>query len=178
VVRENNSYKVIKTADALIPLIGVASALGDSSRYVWLKLPYCAEFSRVAKSTTLPIVMLGGESGETQKFLSDMKEGMHAHHNVRGTMIGRNVMYPASEDPVDVALLVQELVHNNGASKHAAGNYVENKQVADKQVADKQVADKQVKDKQVADKQVADKQVADKRVEANHAADKHVAGKF
>jgi DhnA family fructose-bisphosphate aldolase class Ia len=117
VVQENGSYKLIKNADALVPLVGAASALGDSSRYLWLKLPYCPDFGRVAKSTTLPIVMLGGESGNTDDFLAEMKDGMSAHHNVRGTMIGRNVMYPAIDDPVEVALAVQKLVHPDASQK-------------------------------------------------------------
>lgn len=119
VVREGGSYKLVKTAEALIPLIGAATALGDTSRYLWLKLPYCSDFARVAKSTTLPIVMLGGESGDTQQFLSDMKEGMTSQHNVRGTMIGRNVMYPSDDDPVTVAMAVQEIVHGGRNSSRA-----------------------------------------------------------
>jgi hypothetical protein len=41
VVKTEKGYKVVKTAEALARIVGVASALGDSSRYLWLKLPYC-----------------------------------------------------------------------------------------------------------------------------------------
>src|SRR6266850_1237532 len=53
VVKENGSYRVVKTAEALAKIVGVASALGDSSRYLWLKLPYCKDYEVVARATTL-----------------------------------------------------------------------------------------------------------------------------
>ena len=62
VTRTDKGYTVVKTAEALARLAGVASALGDSSRYLWLKLPYCEGYRVVARSTTLPILLLGGES--------------------------------------------------------------------------------------------------------------------
>jgi len=39
VTKTDKGYVVVKTAVALARLAGVASALGDSSRYLWLKLP-------------------------------------------------------------------------------------------------------------------------------------------
>jgi len=62
VVKDNGNYRVVKNAEALAKLAGVASALGDSSRYLWLKLPYCQDYEVVARATTLPILLLGGES--------------------------------------------------------------------------------------------------------------------
>ena len=44
VVKKDENYRVVKTADALAKLVGVASALGDSSRHLWLKLPYCENY--------------------------------------------------------------------------------------------------------------------------------------
>ena len=60
--KTEKGYVVVKTAEALARLAGVASALGDSSRYLWLKLPYCEGYETVARATTLPILLLGGES--------------------------------------------------------------------------------------------------------------------
>ena len=62
VVRDRQGWTVCKDAEALARLAGVASALGDSSRYLWLKLPYCEGYEMVARATTLPILLLGGES--------------------------------------------------------------------------------------------------------------------
>src|SRR6185312_14725445 len=115
VVKNNNNYKVVKTAEALAKIVGVASALGDSSRYLWLKLPYCENFDRVAQATTLPILLLGGESADMEQVLREMADGLSSNHNVRGTMIGRNVLYPKELDPVDVALSIHELVHKPAA---------------------------------------------------------------
>jgi DhnA family fructose-bisphosphate aldolase class Ia len=111
VVRNNGKFVVQKDAQAMSELIGVASALGESSRYLWLKLPFCRDFATVAQATTLPILLLGGEAGNTSAFLKEIKEGLSSAHNVRGAMIGRNVLYPETEDPVDVAATVHELVH-------------------------------------------------------------------
>lgn len=111
VVRTDAGFTIKKTPEALSQLVGVATALGDSSRYLWLKLPYCEDFGRVAQATTAPILLLGGESGDTSQFLQEIRDGMSSHHNVRGTMVGRNVLYPKDEDPVDVAAMVHETVH-------------------------------------------------------------------
>ncbi len=112
VVKHQNSYKVIKEADPLIKLIGVTSALGDSSRNIWLKIPYTAEFDRVAASTTLPIVILGGDrSSSLMDHLSDIMDALSAGHQVRGVMYGRNVLYPKKSDPQQIASAIGKLVH-------------------------------------------------------------------
>jgi DhnA family fructose-bisphosphate aldolase class Ia len=105
-------YRVVKDAEALAKIVGVASALGDSSRNLWLKLPYCPEFQVVASATTLPILLLGGqETLEPDEFISQLRSGLSSGNNVRGTMIGRNVLYPTDGDPVKAALRVHEVVH-------------------------------------------------------------------
>lgn len=112
VVRGENGYKVVKTAEALAKIVGVASALGDSSRYLWLKLPYCEGYERVAAATTLPILLLGGESaGNPRPFLTEVSLGLAAAANVRGALVGRNVIYPGDEDPLAVAEAVGAIVH-------------------------------------------------------------------
>src|SRR5437773_10186161 len=96
--KNNDSYRVVKTAEALAKIVSVASALGDSSRYLWLKLPYCESYEVVARSTTLPILLLGGESvGDPTAFLQDVAAGMSAGANVRGALVGRNVLYPGGD---------------------------------------------------------------------------------
>lgn len=105
-------YKVVKQAEALARIVGVASALGDSSRNLWLKLPYCENFELAARATSLPIVLLGGEaSGDPADTLRWIREAMSSAHNVRGVMLGRNLLYPGEEDPLATARRVHELVH-------------------------------------------------------------------
>ncbi len=111
-VKTDSGFKVVKTSEALAKLVGVASALGDSSRNLWLKLPYCEGYSTVARATTLPILLLGGESaGGIAPFLDQLETGMAAAPNVRGALVGRNVLYPGDEDPLAAAHSVGEIVH-------------------------------------------------------------------
>ena len=120
VVKENNNYKVVKTAEALAKIVGVASALGDSSRYLWLKLPYCENYDVVAGATTLPILLLGGESvGDATPLLREIAAGLAAGPNVRGALVGRNVLYPGPEDPLVVAQAAGSIIHNNWTVERA-----------------------------------------------------------
>ena len=120
VVKSEKGYKVIKTAEALAKIVGVASALGESSRYLWLKLPYCVSYEVVARSTTLPILLLGGESvGDPTAFLREVAAGMSAGSNVRGALVGRNVLYPGADDPLAVAEAVGGIVHKGWSVEQA-----------------------------------------------------------
>jgi DhnA family fructose-bisphosphate aldolase class Ia len=113
VVKDNNNYKVVKTAEALAKIVGVASALGDSSRHLWLKLPYCENYQVVAQATTLPILLLGGESvGDATPLLREIEAGLAAGPNVRGALVGRNVLYPGAEDPLVVAQAAGAIIHH------------------------------------------------------------------
>ena len=113
VERTETGYKTLKTPEELIKTINVATALGDSSRGIWLKVPYCEGFDRVAKATSCPILMLGGESlGDPTNILREFSRGMAASSNVRGALVGRNVLFPGSEDPFAVASAVSRIVHD------------------------------------------------------------------
>jgi len=112
VKRGDKGYNVVKTPEALARLAGVASALGDSSRYLWLKLPYCDSYQTVARSTTLPILLLGGESARNPApFLRQLECALEAGTNVRGALVGRNVLYPGAEDPLAMAEAAGRIIH-------------------------------------------------------------------
>lgn len=120
VARTEAGYKVVKTAESLAKIVGVASALGDSSRYLWLKLPYCENYEVVARATTLPILLLGGESaGDPAGFLREVSAGMAAGANVRGALVGRNVLYPGDGDPLRVAEAVGGIIHQGWTVEQA-----------------------------------------------------------
>jgi hypothetical protein len=120
VVKSEKVYKVIKSAEALAKIVGVASALGDSSRLLWLKLPYCEKYEVVARATTLPILLLGGESaGDPTGYLREVSAGMAAGANVRGALVGRNVLYPGDDDPLAVAEAVGGIVHHGWQAEQA-----------------------------------------------------------
>lgn len=123
VERTAEGFKALKSADELIKTIGVATALGDSSRGIWLKIPYCDDFVRVAKSTSCPILMLGGESlGDPTGVLREFSEGMAAGQTVRGALVGRNVLYPGQGDPSAVADAVSKIVHQNFTVEQAVNH--------------------------------------------------------
>jgi hypothetical protein len=112
--------KVTRSAEALARLAGVASALGTSSRYLWLKLPYAEGFEAVARATTLPILILGGEAaGDPAPFLTDLARAMQAGANVRGALVGRNVLYPGAMDPLVMADAVGGIVHEGWSATEA-----------------------------------------------------------
>jgi DhnA family fructose-bisphosphate aldolase class Ia len=118
--RTATGYTVVKTADALARLAGVASALGDSSRRLWLKLPYCEGYDAVARATTLPILLLGGESaGDPAPFLRQLASALQAGPNVRGALVGRNVLYPGAEDPLAMAEAAGGIVHEGWTVEQA-----------------------------------------------------------
>jgi DhnA family fructose-bisphosphate aldolase class Ia len=113
VVREETGYRVQRSVRELAGAVTVASALGASSLYTWLKLPTCAGFARVAGATTLPIVVLGGEAvGAPEPVLEDLHAAMRSGANVRGAMIGRNVVYPGADDPRAMAAAVAAIIHD------------------------------------------------------------------
>ena len=127
VTKTEKGYAVVKTAEALARLAGVASALGDSSRYLWLKLPYCEAYETVARSTTLPILLLGGESaGDPAPFLRQLASAMAAGPNVRGALVGRNVLYPGDEDPLAMAEAAGGIVHEGWTVDAALQSMAEN----------------------------------------------------
>nr|MDO8099049.1 aldolase [Candidatus Njordarchaeota archaeon] len=126
VKKEAGKYKTVKDVTPLIQVIGVASGLGYSSMNTWLKIPYCEDFGRVAKATTCPILLLGGEAtGSPIDILKQFVEGMKAGKNVRGALVGRNVTYPGRDDPLAVASAVYRIVHK-GYTAQEASDHINN----------------------------------------------------
>lgn len=114
VEKSEDGYKIVHDPDKLIQLISVSAALGDSSQNIWLKIPFTEHFERVVASTTLPIVILGGgKSTSSEEFLSDIQKSLESGHQVRGTMIGRNILYPKDAEPLAMAESIGKMVHGN-----------------------------------------------------------------
>jgi DhnA family fructose-bisphosphate aldolase class Ia len=112
--RRRGAYVVQRTVEELAGAVSVASALGASSLNTWLKIPSCPQMERVAGATTLPIVILGGEvTGDPLPVLRDLQNAMRAGPNVRGALIGRNVLFPGAEDPRAMAAAVAAIVHDH-----------------------------------------------------------------
>jgi len=119
--RREDRWEVVKEAGALARVVGVASALGDSSRWMWLKLPWCPDFQQVAGATNLPILLLGGPAGSgVRGVLSEVADGLASSSNVRGTLLGRKVLYPgAGGDPEVAARAVAGIVHEDWTVEQA-----------------------------------------------------------
>ncbi len=84
--------------EALIKVVAIASGLGASSAYSWLKVPATDRMSQVAGATSLPVLMLGGEPESNpdelfNRWIAGMKEP-----NVRGLVAGRSLLYPVNGD--------------------------------------------------------------------------------
>ncbi len=120
VVHEDGKYNIQKVASELVKIAGVAAAIGGSSLLTWLKMPYCEDYDQVARATTLPILMLGGESlGNPTPIIADFAQGMAAGPNVRGALCGRNILFPGDDDPRAVAAAVSAVVHEGAAADAA-----------------------------------------------------------
>src|SRR5690625_5783509 len=109
--RVENRYQSIQEANQLIPLVTHSAALGDYSRNILLKIPYVNDFERVASATTLPIVILGGDRSGGMDMAAIVKKAMESGHQVRGAMLGRNVLYPENGTPASVSETIGSLIH-------------------------------------------------------------------
>jgi DhnA family fructose-bisphosphate aldolase class Ia len=112
VIKTETGYKTDLSTDNIIKAVGIAAGLGYYTGRVWLKIPYCADFARVAKSTTMPVLLLGGEStGKPSGTIEDFVRGMGAGPNIRGALVGRNVLFCGEDDPAAIAEAIHLVVH-------------------------------------------------------------------
>ena len=85
-------------APALARAVTVASALGTTSAYTWLKMPACDHPEVVIGATTLPCVVLGGAPGEDLPAQVASWSETLRQPSVRGMVLGRTVLYPDDGD--------------------------------------------------------------------------------
>ncbi|WP_190014090.1 Cgl0159 family (beta/alpha)8-fold protein [Streptomyces lucensis] len=100
------------SAEAVTRSIAIASGLGGSSAYTWLKVPVTDDpddMARVMETSTLPAVLLGGDVGDAPQDRVAAYEkwrGALRLPTVRGLVAGRSLLYPADGDvaaAVDIA---------------------------------------------------------------------------
>jgi hypothetical protein len=107
--------------DHVIRDIHIASALGSSSAYTWLKLPLGSKTDRIEEivnATTLPIVLLGGDPpGGLKSLISPFKEAFK-HESIRGLALGRSVLNPE----FDITNALNDLADLLTASEPHVGN--------------------------------------------------------
>ncbi|ROP56547.1 MULTISPECIES: deoxyribose-phosphate aldolase [unclassified Rathayibacter] len=99
------------SADAVITSIAIASGLGSSSAYTWMKLPVVDEMERVMAATTLPTLLLGGDpTGSPDETYAAWGAAL-ALPGVRGLVVGRTLLYPADGDVAAAVDTAAALVH-------------------------------------------------------------------
>jgi len=128
--REKN-YAFKTDLETLVKDVGAAAALGETSLYTWLKISYNDNFERVARATTLPVLLLGGAAKESPvDTIESFERAMKSAPNVRGAMVGRNVTFVQNDDPRAVALSISEIIHK-GVSVDQAIEYIASKRGKD-----------------------------------------------
>lgn len=84
--------------------VAIASGLGGTSAYTWLKLPVTDDpdaMARVCETSTLPTVLLGGDIGTTVQAQEAAYEKWRKAlrlPTVHGLVVGRSLLYPADGD--------------------------------------------------------------------------------
>lgn len=96
---------------ALVKVVGIASGLGSSSAYTWLKVPPTNRMAEVAGATTLPMLMLGGDPGRDRESLFAQWHDAMNIPNVRGVVAGRALLYPIDGNIPSAIQRVVAVVH-------------------------------------------------------------------
>jgi DhnA family fructose-bisphosphate aldolase class Ia len=97
--------------DAVVLSAAIASGLGASSAYTWLKLPVVPEMERVMAATTLPTLLLGGDTGAApDETFASWRDALRLP-GVRGLTVGRTLLYPPDGDVASAVDIAARLVH-------------------------------------------------------------------
>jgi hypothetical protein len=78
--------------------IAVASGLGTTSAYTWLKVPVVDDMERVLAASTLPALLLGGEVSVDQDAAFDRWHKALQFPSVHGLVVGRALLFPPDDD--------------------------------------------------------------------------------
>ncbi|WP_425563852.1 Cgl0159 family (beta/alpha)8-fold protein [Rhodoglobus aureus] len=99
------------SAEAVITSIAIASALGASSAYSWLKLPVVPDMERALEATTLPTLLLGGDLNGDAVGTYKLWGRALALDGVHGLTVGRTLLYPEDGDVAGAVDAAAALVH-------------------------------------------------------------------
>ena len=98
------------TPEAMIRAIAVASGLGNTSAYTWLKVPYVEDMERVMAASTLPALILGGEVSRDQNAVMAAWRKTLELPTVRGFVIGRSLLFPPDDNVAAAVDAVVEML--------------------------------------------------------------------
>jgi len=114
---DNGRLVLCDDAPALARAVTVASGLGRTSAYTWLKLP--ATTPEVLNATTLPVVVLGGRpSGDPAADLATWGATLE-HPVVRGLVVGRTLLYPPDGDVAAAVRAAASVLDDTTKARHA-----------------------------------------------------------
>jgi hypothetical protein len=99
------------STEAVVTSVAIASGIGASSAYTWLKLPVVHDMERVMDAATLPTLLLGGDPDGSPDETYASWEGALALPGVHGLVVGRTILYPADDDVSGVVDTAARLVH-------------------------------------------------------------------
>ena len=111
---EDGTLTLRKDVPALARAITIASALGTTSAFTWLKMPACDDPVTVFGATTLPCVVLGGVPSPDPAVDLESWGRALTQPTVRGLVVGRALLYPPDGDvraAVDAAATVLRTAH-------------------------------------------------------------------
>lgn len=101
------------STEAVILSAAIASGLGNSSAYTWMKLPVVDGMERVMEATTMPTLLLGGDNGGDPDETFASWESALALPGVRGLTVGRTLLYPHDGDVAAAVDTAARLVHSD-----------------------------------------------------------------
>ena len=122
VERSNGSLRMVRDPDRVARAIAIASGLGTTSAYTWLKVPVVRDMPRVMATCTLPAVILGGDVSASRGSLDEEWRGALAVGNVRGIVAGRTLLYPPDGDVAGAVDRAVELLAEGSARGRGDGH--------------------------------------------------------
>ncbi|MGN6125126.1 MAG: Cgl0159 family (beta/alpha)8-fold protein, partial [Humibacter sp.] len=109
------------STEAVVTSVAIASGLGASSAYTWLKLPVVAHMERVMEATTLPTLLLGGDNEADPDETYASWASALALPGVHGLVVGRTLLYPPDGDVERAVDVAAALVHQHQAPEASEG---------------------------------------------------------
>jgi hypothetical protein len=114
-VRDDQGHvRISDDIDLVVEAVGIASSLGNTSAYTWLKLPAPSDPERMMAATTLPALLLGGDPGPRANEMVDSWRRAMTIPNVRGLVAGRSLLFPADGEVERWVDLAADIVHGSG----------------------------------------------------------------